>query len=136
MVDFHSDAMVTTPSWEILKLLALEKRENLMLAIEFYFKNKYLGSDVEQDTNIIRGRLWCLYYELEAWLIRTYATKEINEVKRKIDSRIRDDAGNPKEVFEAASFINKFMDDKKLTRIDNIKSIDRTRVELENEADE
>jgi hypothetical protein len=130
MVDFRSDATVTTPSWELLKILALEKRENLMLAIEFYFKHKYDEQALEQDLDMIRSRLWCLYYELEAWLKRSYAHAELDAVHLKIDSKSAD------EVFEVVTFLNKFMDDKKLTRIDNLKSFDRTRVELENDEDE
>jgi hypothetical protein len=130
MVDFKTDGTMTTPSWEIIKLLALEKRENLMLAIEFYFKHKYEEHESEQDINIVRARLWVLYYELEAWLKRTFQEEALLLYRARIDSNKVD------EVFEVVSWLNKFMDDKKLTRIDNIKSIDRTRVELENESDD
>jgi hypothetical protein len=130
MVDFHSDATVTTPSWEILKILALEKRENLMIAIEFFYKEKYLEADEAHNIDIIRARLWCLYYELEAWLLRTFTSDAVTQLKAKIDSKKVD------EVFEVVTFLNKFMDDRNLIRIDNIKPIDKTRVELENENDE
>jgi hypothetical protein len=130
MVDFRSDATVTTPSWELLKILALEKRENLMLAIEFYFKHKYDDQGIGQDLDMIKSRLWCLYYELEAWLKRTLDETVLKTMRLKIDSK------NADEVLEVVTFLNKFMDDKKLTRIDNLKSFDRTRVELENDEDE
>lgn len=130
MVDFKDERTVTTPSWEILKLLALEKRENLMLAIEFYFKHKYDDQVLEQDINIVRGRLWCLYYELEAWLKRSYDDVLLASFRVKIDSK------DIVEVFEVVTFINKFMDDKKLTRIDTRNVYDKTRVEVENEQSE
>jgi hypothetical protein len=130
VVDFKSDGTVTTPSWELLKILALEKRENLMLGLEFYYKHRYDDQGQEQDLNIVRARLWCLYYELEAWLIRAKSEQVIKQVTAKIDSKDKD------EVLGVVTFFNKFMDENKLTRIDNIKPIDRTRVELENESDE
>lgn len=130
MVDFNAGETVTTPSWNVLKILALEKRENLILAIEFYFKNKYLGDNQDHDVDMIRTRLWCIYYELEAWLIRSRTAREIQDFKEFVNH------DKPEKVLEAVSFINKFMDEKNLTKIDNIKTIDRTRVELENDNDD
>lgn len=101
-----------------------------MLAIEFYMRRKYESQEVEHDIDFVRARLWVLFYELEAWLKRVYDEKTILLYTGKIDSK------DKKEVFEVVSWINKFMDEQKLTRIDNIKNIDRTRVERENEEDE
>lgn len=127
MVDFKSDATVTTPSWDILKLLALEKRESLILSVEFYFKNQYLGSDSENDLNIIRARLWCLYYELESWIKRTKQQAEIESLQLNIKE------GDEKQILSAVSYINQFMDEMNLTRIDTKKVYNKGRVEVENE---
>ena len=131
MADFRNDGTMTTPSWELIKILALQKREDLMLAIEFYMKHKYEDQhESEQDINFVRARLWVLFYELEAWLKRAYSEQVILLYTGKIDSKEK------KDVFEVVSWINKFMDEQKLTRIDNIKKNDTTRVMLDNESDE
>src|SRR4030043_801417 len=110
MVDFKNDGMMTTPSWEVIKILALQKREDLMLAIEFYYRHKYDGQESEHDIDFVRARLWVLFYELEAWLKRTYDEQTILLYTSKIDSKV------VKDVFEVVSWVNKFMDEKKLTR--------------------
>lgn len=130
MVNFNDGETITTPSWNVLKILALEKRENVMLAIDFFFKNKYIGDDQDHDIDMVRTRLWCLYYELEAWLQRTYNNKDLQDLKALFDHK------DYKKVLEAFSFLNKFMDEKNLIKIDNIRSRDRTRVELENDNDD
>lgn len=132
MADFRNDNTMTTPSWELIKILALQKREDLMLAIEFYMKHKYEDQHEDNDVelNFVRARLWVLYYELEAWLNRAYDNEVILLYTGKIDSKKKE------EVFEVVTWINKFMDEQKLTRIDNIKKQDNTRVMQDNESDE
>lgn len=131
MVNFNDEATVTTPSWDILKLLALEKRENVILSIEFYYKNKAQGSDEEHDLDIIRSRLLCLFYELESWLKRT--AKDQEEVET---LRMNIFEGDEKQVFSAITYLNDFMDRMNLTRIDTKKVYDKNRVEVENELKE
>lgn len=129
MVDFNSEGTVTTPSWDLLKILALEKRENLILSIEFFYRNKYQGGDEEHDLNMIKTRLWCLYFELEAWLIRSYKDnpQEIIRLKDQIE------AADYKIVLEAATFLNKFMDNMSLIKIDTKQVYNKKRTEVENE---
>lgn len=129
MVDFNSEGTVTTPSWDLLKILALEKRENLILAIEFFHRNKYQGQDEDHDLDMIRTRLWCLYYELEAWLNRSYKDhlEEIEKVKAQIDDP------DYRVVLEAVGFLNKFMDNMSLIKIDTKQVYNKKRTEVENE---
>jgi len=127
MVDFNNEGTVTTPSWDLLKILALEKRENLLLSVEFFFKNKYQGSDDDHDIGIIKTRLWCLYFELEAWLNRSYSIAEIDQLKLWIEDR------DYKVVLRAITFLNKFMDEKSLIKIDTKQIYNKKRTETENE---
>lgn len=127
MVDFNNEGTVTTPSWDLLKILALEKRENLILSIEFFYKNRLQGVDDDHDLNIIKARIWCLYFELEAWLKRTYDPVIIDELVSWIESN------EYKIVFKAISFLAKFMDDKSLTKIDTKQVYNKRRTETENE---
>lgn len=114
MVDFNKEGTVTTPSWEILKFLAMEKRENLNLSIEFYYKNKYTGQESGDELSIIRARLWCLYYELKAWMERV-SREEADKVKKQIESKSEAD------VFLAVDYLLMFMDKQNLTKIDTRK---------------
>lgn len=129
MVDFNNEGTVTTPSWDLLKILALEKRENLILAIEFFHRNRYQGGDEEHDLNMIRTRLWCLYYELEAWLLRSYkdSPEEITRLKNHIEAQ------DYHTVLEAATFLNRFMDNMSLIKIDTKQVYNKKRTEVENE---
>lgn len=131
MVDFNSEATVTTPDWQVLKILALEKRENLILSVEFYWKNKYTDAETGQEIPIIKARLWCLYYELEGWLNRAYSkkktgAKDLVELKKKFESN------NIHTLLEAVTALNSFMDEQGLTRIDTKQVYDKNRVEVEN----
>ena len=114
MVDFNKEGTVTTPSWEILKFLAMEKRENLNLSIEFYYKNKYTQQETGDELSIIRARLWCLYYELKAWMERVNK-EEAEQVKKWIQSKTES------EIFSAVDYLLMFMDKQNLTKIDTRK---------------
>jgi hypothetical protein len=127
MVDFNNEATVTTPSWDLLKILALEKRENLMLSIEFFYKNKYQDADLDHELNIIRTRIWCLYFELEAWINRSYPKPELEVIKALIEDK------DYKEVLKVVTFLNKFMDEKNLIKVDTKQVYNKQRTEIENE---
>jgi hypothetical protein len=114
VVDFNKEGTVTTPSWEILKFLAMEKRENLNLSIEFYYKNKYTQQETGDELSIIRARLWCLYYELKAWMERVNK-EEAEQVKKWIQSKTES------EIFSAVDYLLMFMDKQNLTKIDTRK---------------
>lgn len=130
MVDFNNEATVTTPSAKLLQILALEKRENLLLAVEFYYKNKFTEQDKGTELGIIKSNLWLLYYELMHMIKRKKKEDEIKALKAKFDS------DNEKEVLSAVEELNNFMDDLHLIKIDNKQVYDSTNTELENELKE
>lgn len=93
-------------------------------AFEDYYK--VLGLGVKTKTNVIRARLIALFLSIQASLKRTNSL-EYEKLKKQVYSPNLDD-------LEMAYFtINEWMDTKKIIRVDNIKDIDLTRVELENE---
>lgn len=124
MVDFNKEGTVTTPSWEILKFLAMEKRENLNLSIEFFYKNRYTQQETGDELSIIRARLWCLYYELKAWMERVNK-EESDQIKMWIKSK------EEKDIFEAIDKLLAFMDKQNLTKIDTRKVYEKSRAEAE-----
>lgn len=130
MVNFNDAATVTTPSSKILQILALEKRENLLLAVEFYYKNKFTDQDKGTELGVLKSNSWLLYYELQALLQRKRNPEQINELKKNMNSE------TVEEVFKAVDELNLFMDEVHFTKIDNKKIYDSTNTELENELNE
>lgn len=130
MVDFNSEATVTTPRHSLLQVLALEKREYLIQAVEFYYKNKYLNQSMGTELGVIKSRAWALYFELKHILKR----KLKPDLLKKIEANIISDQET--EVLAAVDEINLFMDAAGFTKIDTKKVYDGTNTELENEIKE
>lgn len=126
MVDFNNEQTVATPSWDVLKILVLEKRENVLLAVEFYLKQKFASRDQEGDLYLIRSRLWTLYYEMEGML----ETKKSSEELQKLRALINHKEGD--QVLSAFSNLNRFMYEINLTKLDTKRVYDKTRTEREN----
>lgn len=130
MVDFNSEATVTTPASKLLQILALEKRENLLLAVEFYTKNKFMEQEKGTELGVLKSNCWLLYYELQALLKRKRSKEKIEELKKQMN------ADKPEDVFKAVDELNLFMDEVHFTKIDNKRVYDSTNTELENELNE
>ena len=93
-------------------------------AFEDYYKMLGIGAKIR--TNIIRARIIALFLSIQASLKRT-SSLNYEELKAQVYS------SDLKELEKAYFTINEWMDTKKIIRVDNIKDIDLTRVELENE---
>lgn len=109
MVDFNNETTVTRPPAEIVKVLILEHRENLIEAFEFYHKKD--GSGVQMDTTAIHSRLFSLFLEIEAAVKRRDPELHKRIVKL-ISSRKYPD------LEEAFFLLNELFDKMKLTLID------------------
>lgn len=130
MVDFNNEATVTTPSSKLLQVLALEKRENLLLAVEFYYKNRFTEQEKGTELGVIKSNLWLLYYELQHLLMRKRKPEELEKLRAYMIS------DNVELIFKAVDELNLFMDEVHLTKIDNKRVYDSTNTELENELNE
>lgn len=125
MVDFDSEATVSTAPAIIVKIMLLERRKNLIDAFEFYYKQKL--NLIQPNIGILGSRLIALYYEIYEDLKRFYKEEEFKALNTKVFSK------KYEEYEEAFKLINRWYDEKKLTRIDTIKKFDSTRVEIEHE---
>ena len=126
MVDFDNETTISTPSYEIVKVLILQRRSYLIDIYEEYLKREYQGQESQTQYQIIRARLHSLFLELQPLLKRKLKPAEYNELY----TRVRSD--NPEQVEQAMFKINEFIDEIKITAIDTKQHYDRTRVENEN----
>ena len=124
MVDFNSDNTITTAPNHILKILILQRRNDVIEALEVYHKNKFQGGN--PYTYEVKSRIKSLYYEIRAVLERTLKKEELEKLRKLIDSN------EEKELLNAFEQIDDLLDRKKLTRIDSIVEYDYKDIEGEN----
>ena len=124
MVDFNAESTVSTPAGDIERVLILQRRADLMEAIEDYLKKEAQG--YAQLINIVRSRLFTLFLQVSGMLHRKNP-KAYETMKREI--RGLDDI---EKVIEVTLEFNDLLDDLGLTRIDTRTRYDKTRVEIEN----
>jgi hypothetical protein len=109
MVDFNNETTVTRPSADIVRVLILQRRNDLIEAFEFYEKKKSTGIAV--DIGLLQSRLFSLFLELQASLKRR-EKEDYDRLCRQVRSR------KYEELLDAFLFINEFLDKMKLTQID------------------
>ena len=128
MVDFNNETTVSTPAVDIVRVLILQRHNDLIEAFEHI--NKLEGLEQSDDIQIIRARMFSLYLQISEVLTRQLKPEEMTEFKR----RLKD--GTMAELTESIIKINEVLDAIKLTRVDTKKVYDPSRVEVENELKE
>lgn len=124
MVDFNNETTVTQAPADLLKILRLEKRNNLFEAMEHYYKMELEGQSEHHDFIIIRARALNLVWELAG---------ELERKKKPLKLWLVDlEKGEEARVMEIISELNMFCDEIGLTRIDIRRVYDVTRTEREN----
>lgn len=124
MVDFNSEATVGTPAVDIVRVMVLERANNLYDAYEDYIKKQEQGYD--KDLSLIKARLSSLMLILEAQVLRKEGEEKANILKKQITSN------DFEKIKEAITHFNIYLDEIKLTRLDTKKVYDKTMVEVEN----
>lgn len=125
MVDFNSEATVGTPAVDIVRVMVLERLNNLYDGVEDYFKKIEQGYD--KDLSVVKARLYSLWLIIEAQVTRKEGKNKAKEYEQKIKSNDFD------ELKEMITYFNKYLDELKLTRLDTKKVYDGSRVEVENQ---
>ena len=133
MVDFNSKETVGTPAIDIVRVLWLQARDNLLQSWQYYQEQRLIGS--EPNINTVHARLITLFNEMEAYLRRTmpakikrnepYSFEELQELV--YTTNITD-----KQMKEAISFLNIRLDKINLIKIDTKQKYDRFDLEAEN----
>jgi len=124
MINNKEIQTISTPPTDLLKILIIQRRNDLIDAIEHYYKNRLLNAGVQD--NLIRARTISLLMELGHAYVRWQevpVTKLIDKVR---NAPIED-------VLTFVHEINEQLDLRRITRVDTRDGFDRTKSELENE---
>ena len=128
MVDFNSEQTVSTPATELVKVLILQRRNDLIDAMEKFNTDLYLGVQ-GTATSMVRSRLISLFFEIQPILKRKMTNEVYNKLK---DTIFFEDDLDSMKIRKAVIELNEFIDEIKITRIDTRKQYDRTIVESQN----
>lgn len=125
MVDFNNDATVGTPAVDVERISILQRRYDLIEAIEYYRKKRLDGAAF--PISVVRSRLFSLFLEVQACLKRRLKPEDYNNL-----FSICYDSKEELELLDAVYKINEVLDELRLTRIDTQKVYDSTDTEAEN----
>ena len=137
MVNFENEATIGTPAVDIVRVLILQRRNDVLEAKEKLLSKE--GQGFEVSTHIFRARLNTLFDEVEGALYRRYFNKQdiihkgvISEktTYEWIVNKLRSKKISDNE--EAFYFLNRWLDAIHLTRIDSRDNYDTTDIEMEN----
>lgn len=120
MVDFNNEATITTAPHDVIKIMYLERRKYVIDAIEKINEVKTKG--IKPPIHILRSRLIALFHELEPALNRSTPAETMDLLYSNVHSQ------DENELLEGFYVLNKWFDDKSLTKIDTKAQIDTRRV--------
>lgn len=126
MVDFNNEVTVGTPAVDVVRILILQRRSDLIEALERYNKQEYQNST--PDISVVRARLVSLFIELQAGLKRRLKVKQYEDLLEKVY------AGDKESIYWCIDYINNYLDEIRLTRLDNKPQVDKTNWEEHNKA--
>jgi hypothetical protein len=122
MVDFNNDATVATPATDVIRILILQRRNDCIEAIEAYMRN--LGKMGAADPYEVRARIYSLYLELQAALRRRLPEAEYQALRVLVVNHYTAII----DLVRCFEFMNQWLDENKLIRIDTKKQYDSTLV--------
>ena len=125
MVDFNNETTVGTPAIDVVRILILQRRADVIEAFELY--HKQIANNIEGSTSLIHARLLSLFMELQGSIKRRCATeKDYLEVLKNFDSL------EIEQMKKNFYYLNEYLDSIKLTVIDTKKQYDRSNWETDN----
>lgn len=135
MVNFDNETTVATPPGEVVKIVVLERREQVIEALEAYHSIDASGVDTAHRLAILRARVMALWYQLQAMIYRRSAKAKggeedptYNEVEEVMNS-----AKTFEDLLYAFQWMNVFIDEMGLTFIDGRPKYDRSNIEDANQ---
>lgn len=125
-----SNYTLTTPPGIILKILILERRKDLIDAIEEYNNKKFLNAG--WPVNKLKALLYSLYFEIDAGLRKEFDKNKKGE--KNLYKELKENMKSKEfvKLMLAFEFIEDFLYKKNLTRWDLKQHYDTSNVELEN----
>lgn len=131
MVNFDNETTVGIPALDIVRILVLEARANVLSSLEEYHKLKF--NNVGSNTNLIRARLITWFLEHQAYLKRIYnSTEDMKIYKGVFNDLLSEKPLSQVRIIEIICFLNETLDNLKITRLDLRKNYDRSSIETEN----
>lgn len=127
MVNFNNENTISTPATDVMRILILERRANVIEAIEHYIKLRNNGTDIA-DLEILKARLFTMYLEVSAMLNNHLKPEEYAELQEQIGS------DSFKDLVQAFHKIDGVLYDITLTKIDSKRNIDWSNIEATNKA--
>lgn len=124
MVDFNNQSTVSTPPGDVVKIVVLERREQVIEAIEQYYSVESAGLEPDHKVNILRARIMAFWNQIQA-MVKRKRPAEYEEIRQDMSK-----AQKFVELVQAYEWMNEFVDeDLGLTQIDTRERYDRRRVE-------
>jgi hypothetical protein len=129
MVDFNSEGAFTANKSQILELVILGRRDELINAFQLWRENLIANTSKEEGLrHKLRAVLFALFMELDQPLKRKLG-KKYDKLKEFICST---GGVDPDDLLECFFEINTALDEMNLIKIDNKKRYDTTSIESEN----
>jgi len=129
MVDFNNESTVSTPPGDVVKIVILERREQVIEALEAYYRVKDADFNPDAQEGVLRSRVISFFLELQSMLKRR-KPEEYEEVRAAVFSKKK-----PEELREVFEWLNDFIDEMGLTLIDNKRNYDGMTFEEANKYD-
>ena len=132
MVDFNNEATIGTPAANIVKILLLQARANVIEALEVYNKKLTEGIDIGQS--VVRARIGTWFLEHQAYLERSLKPKEYQTLLERFKTNFffnEKDIDN-KIILDTIIELNKVLDQLRITRVDLKRQYDKTDIEEDN----
>jgi hypothetical protein len=136
MVDFNNDVTIATPAANVVKILLLQARANVLEALEFYNKKDCDGVQASQGT--VKSRLGTWFLEHQAYLKRTMNKDDYDIFEKRCFDQLFFNAEelSKKELLEMVTELNDIMDKLQITKVDTKIQYDRTDIEKDNKMNE
>ncbi len=137
MVDFNNETTTGIPASNIVRILLIEKLENLNLCLTHY--NKHYTNNVATSQAELKSSIGSLLMQLKPYLDRSL--EKDKDGKTKLLKYMSDIYFNKKNIdnaliIEIVFYLNDICDKLKVTRMDNKPSYNRLDLEESNRANE
>jgi len=133
MVDFNAENTISTAPTDILKIMILQRLDDVLNSLSAYYK--YSDSGIQAPSYILSARIRTLLMVLKPSLDRWINPKEQKErmTTSEMLNILNDDDSEIDSILNVFNELNYWLDTKHITRIDNKKVMEGLDPETENE---
>ena len=135
MVNFDNDSTVSTPPGDVVKIVVLERREQVIEALEAFYYVDHNHQETSAREGILYSRIMALWFQIQAMVYRrldkakgTEEDPNYQQIEEMIVKGKKFD-----QMVRSFEWMNVFVDDMGLTFIDSRPRYDRRNIEDANE---